>query len=286
MTGAEIYAEGITPATPKTFTLIEPTRVTVHMEYVEGSVYDEATVRVQIEHGPAATGYEPYEAAQQLYFSKSVGSVTVPRITHTLHGIPVATGGNYTDENGQEWICDEVDLTRGVLVQRIRTVTLDGSKIPSVFADGNNGGTVFGYAYDELGLSIVQNRSNKLCDRLQGPPVVNPQSYKDCEAGRWGFNSDGSNDGFLVMNVGTFETPETAAAWLADNPVEFVYILAAPTETTLTEEELAAFAALHSNKPTTTFLNRSGAYMAVEYVADTKLYIDGKLAELVAAMNA
>lgn len=32
---------------------------------------------------------------------------------NALPGIPVSSGGNYTDENGQQWICDEVDLARG-----------------------------------------------------------------------------------------------------------------------------------------------------------------------------
>lgn len=30
-----------------------------------------------------------------------------------LPGIPVTSGGNYTDQNGQQWVCDEVDLERG-----------------------------------------------------------------------------------------------------------------------------------------------------------------------------
>lgn len=36
-----------------------------------------------------------------------------------LCGIPVDTGGNYTDSTGQQWVCDEVDFKRGVFVQRI-----------------------------------------------------------------------------------------------------------------------------------------------------------------------
>ena len=36
-----------------------------------------------------------------------------------LCGIPVNTGGNYTDESGQQWICDEIDFERGVYIQRI-----------------------------------------------------------------------------------------------------------------------------------------------------------------------
>lgn len=40
-----------------------------------------------------------------------------------LCGIPVDTGGNYTDSTGQQWVCDEVDFERGVYVQRIGKIT-------------------------------------------------------------------------------------------------------------------------------------------------------------------
>ena len=40
-----------------------------------------------------------------------------------LCGIPVDTGGNYTDSTGQQLVCDEVDFERGVYVQRIGKIT-------------------------------------------------------------------------------------------------------------------------------------------------------------------
>jgi hypothetical protein len=59
------------------------------------------------------------------------------------------------------------------------------------------------------------------------------------------------------------------------------YALATPVKTPLSATEIAAYRALHTNKPNTTILNDSGAHMKVEYAADTKLYIDNKLAALV-----
>ena len=44
-----------------------------------------------------------------------------------LPGIPVDSGGNYTDESGQQWICDEIDLKRGKYVQRVGSVLADGT---------------------------------------------------------------------------------------------------------------------------------------------------------------
>lgn len=61
--------------------------------------------------------YEPYR--EQL--------LTLPTPTG-LHGIPVTSGGNYTDQSGQQWVCDEVDLERGVKVQRIDKGAFDATK--------------------------------------------------------------------------------------------------------------------------------------------------------------
>ncbi|MBR5004187.1 MAG: hypothetical protein IKY14_01825, partial [Erysipelotrichaceae bacterium] len=38
-------------------------------------------------------------------------------LPYTLHGIPVTSGGNYTDADGQEWICDEVDFAKRKYIQ-------------------------------------------------------------------------------------------------------------------------------------------------------------------------
>lgn len=45
-----------------------------------------------------------------------------------LRGIPVTSGGNYTDPSGQQWMCDEVDLKRGVRVQRVDKGAFDSTK--------------------------------------------------------------------------------------------------------------------------------------------------------------
>ena len=71
----------------------------------------------QIELGTTATAYEPYH--KQL--------LTLPT-PNGLPGIPVTSGGNYTDQNGQQWVCDEVDLERGVKVQRIDKTAFDSTK--------------------------------------------------------------------------------------------------------------------------------------------------------------
>ena len=45
-----------------------------------------------------------------------------------LRGIPVTSGGNYTDPQGRQWMCDEVDLERGVRVHRVDKTFFDNTK--------------------------------------------------------------------------------------------------------------------------------------------------------------
>ena len=64
-----------------------------------------------------STAYSPYR--EQL--------LTLPT-PNGLPGIPVASGGNYTDPQGQQWVCDEVDFGKSVKVQRIDKGAFDSTK--------------------------------------------------------------------------------------------------------------------------------------------------------------
>ena len=83
----------------------------------EGANYDSDDINVQLELGTTATAYSPYR--EQLF--------TLPT-PNGLPGIPVTSGGNYTDPQGQQWVCDEVDLERGVRVQRVDKGAFDSTK--------------------------------------------------------------------------------------------------------------------------------------------------------------
>ena len=59
--------------------------------------------------GSTPLPYEPYKPAQTLIVPTPNG----------LPGVPTIDNGNYTDASGQQWLCDEVDLKRGVYVQNV-----------------------------------------------------------------------------------------------------------------------------------------------------------------------
>lgn len=78
---------------------------------------DMASENVCMTWNASSPDYEPYR--EQL--------LTLPT-PNGLPGIPVASGGNYTDPQGQQWVCDEVDLERGVKVQRVDKAAFDSTK--------------------------------------------------------------------------------------------------------------------------------------------------------------
>lgn len=213
----------------------------------------DVTLFPQIELSDVRTDYEPYKPIQTV------------ETTHPLRGIPVTSGGNYTDENGQQWICDEVDLERGVYVQRV--------------------------ALDELNVATYYLNNRLYCKLDSGTSKYDLVSVCSHNATGIAFGN-GAKGAYTSCVVGPSILPNTVTdqstgqAWLnqqtiAGTPVTVGYVLTTPVESPLSETEIAAYRSLHTNKPSTTILNDSGAHMKVEYAADTKLYIDNKLAALV-----
>ena len=84
-------------------------KINLAMSLQEGQSYNFAIkISIWLEKLDA---YEPY-TGQSLTVSTPNG----------LPGIPVDSGGNYTDADGQQWVCDEVDFARGVYVQRVQKI--------------------------------------------------------------------------------------------------------------------------------------------------------------------
>ena len=179
-----------------------------------------------------------------------------------LPGIPVTSGGNYTDQNGQQWVCDEVDLERGVMVQRVNAVDLSTCTIT---------GTTNLAATKRLAIRLpLKGRDytvKAICNRL--PYLVS-------------FTSDtihfyvDTNHAQIFIPIG------------AKNPEEgeyiLFYVLDTPIETPLTPAEIAAYKALTAYAPDTVVQASDGAGLKLDYQRDVNIVIKN-LEDAIASMT-
>lgn len=202
----------------------------------------------------------------QVDLSDFIESNTQTFSLHTpngLPGLPVDSGGNYTDSNGQQWICDEIDFGRGKYVQRIKKAVLDGDE--KWWLASKTKYQIFGFdSKDNKGLP-------GLCDHFT-VSILNGYAL-GCET---------QTTKRIYLTTG-HETVEELKAWLKENPVTVIYGLAYPIETDIPEETMTAYRNLCTNYPSTVIQNDSGAGMEVEYVADTKQFILDQIKALVQA---
>lgn len=199
--------------------------------------------------GTEATAYEPYRTPQTLTMFTPNG----------LPGIPVSSGGNYTDENGQQWVADYRDWERGVDVQMVRLLDLTQGYKWSLWSEG---------FYINNGLSDIhrENRVFSLTTHFR-------YGSKKSSIPTFIFTGSGNNFSPIFYNTG-FETINEWKAWIEENGLQILYILAEPIETPIPAEELAAYRELHTNYPTTIITSDEECHMEVGYVADPENYIN------------
>lgn len=255
----------------------------------ENIILSDATdekIRALSIYGKTTQSWEPVpEYPAELRSAGSSGSVTVKisngkdeqlltiATPEELPGIPVSEGGNYTDPNGQQWICDEIDLKKGVYIQRIDNMTLTGeekfirdseswaSGCYKVYTRTNNPGHV----HRESMCSFLPTKANT-----------------DLANNRAAFGIGTHGNECLMVRFGTDKTEEqTSDLWKKAIQAggEVFTVLQEPIERPLTIAELAAYKKLHTYMPDTTISNGSGAGMLVEYVAITQKYLENRITD-------
>ena len=248
------YYDGKTRTSKKdAFTLSEPFRITGVMysqPYAINERYD-FLIAPQLELGTTATVYSPYR--EQL--------LTLPT-PNGLPGIPVTSGGNYTDSTGQHWVCDEVDLERGMKVQRVNAVDLSTCKITGI--------TELAVTKRLSILLSIRGRDYKteaLCNKLQfivSFTQDSPHFYVDTANAQ------------VFIPIG------------AKNPEEGEYILfyalATPIENPLTPAEIAAYKALTAYGPDTVVQASDGAGVKLVYQRDVNIAIK-RIEDAIASMT-
>lgn len=217
----------------------------------KGTNYDLNSINVQLELGSTATAYSPYHE-QLLTLQTPTG----------LPGIPVTSGGNYTDQTGQQWVCDEIDLERGVMVQRVNAVDLSTCVIT-----GSTNLAVTKRLAIRLPLVGKDYKTEALCNRLQflvSFTEDTPHFYID------------TRNTQVFIPIG------------AKNPEEGEYILfyalATPIETPLTPAEIAAYKALTTYAPDTVVQASDGAGIKLNYQRDVNLVVKN-LEDAIASMT-
>lgn len=245
------YNDGRPDTYAKTVTVDKTvmTSIRPYLQVLTGNSVNE-TVYPMFNEGSVALPWEPCKTPQSL----------IVQTTNGLPGIPVTSGGNYTDVDGQQWICDEVDFKRGKYVQRVAWVTFDGSD-DELWSFDNGGpndslsrGRVLMY-----GMCSQKLRNRVLCNRR----IYSPTGSYDTE------NTCFSNRANIYI-YGEKATVETESEWrqeLSEKPVTVLYELETPIETDLTPEQMQQFLALRSYYPTTVVTNDEDVWMKMSYKA-------------------
>lgn len=198
--------------------------------------------------------YEPYHEPQSLTLQTPNG----------LPGVPVSKDGNYTDQNGQQWVCDEIDLGRGKYVQRVNNFVLN-DKTPFDVGIGakHENSILINISVTDASNFNTLGANSMLCDRLKACEQ-NIYSIDEVSCGYTG----GANYLRVRLPISAGTEIEEIKNYLADKSFKILYIIATPIERDLTPEEIAAYKALRTYGPTTVITNDAGTGMEVAYVVE------------------
>ena len=195
-----------------------------------------------------------------------------------LPGIPVPSGGNYTDSTGQQWVCDEVDLERGVKVQRVNRLKLNALSWRYELTPTNKSDT---FISDVPASQDGTTRGYALCQYAVFDGVAYDIEMKEaCRCYVW------VKSVTLQLKAGSgVNSVDAFSEWLKARPdASIFYCLATPIETPLTPAEIAAYKTITAYGPDTVVQASDGAGVRLEYQRDVNIAIK-KLEDAVASMT-
>lgn len=193
---------------------------------------------------------------------------SVANLGISLYGIKVASGGNYTDSDGQQWLCDKVDLGKGVIERYC------GKKV-------FNGTEDWAYGSSRFRSNISDMEAFSL--RTEG--FTNLYSFASSGTPSNGYflgNTSGVAQIFVYDN--RYTSADDFKAFLSTNNLKAIYKKATPTTEPLTDSQLMALRQLQTFSDGT-FVEYGGLepFYEMGYWLDTK---NGQvLAELDAKVN-
>ena len=225
------------------------------------------TVYPMVNAGDTPLPWEPFQSKPELQISTPDG----------LPGIPVISNGNYIDPNGQQWVCDELNLAQGERLNRLKKASLVNRQWTQ--STNHRFYTSLNDASKNTGHCLV------LCNCYKGTS----EGHQLTSNNQISLYKDSGNaypsENWLYIRDDTVSTPEEMQQKMNQLNAEIIYITAGPTKTTLPQEVMDAYGKLHSNDPATTIMTDAGTGMKVKYIVDTKKYIDQKIAQKIEAVN-
>lgn len=189
-----------------------------------------------------------------------------------LRGIPVASGGNYTDKNGQRWICDEVDLERGIYIKRVAVTVLTVDRIQALSSNTNDYCIVIkppiDYKYATNIRTVLMSNRFRYEKQLKNKGVI------------FGYG----NQIRLYVDQNEIKTLDAAKEFIEKNQIEIMYEVNVHVETPLTTAEIAAYKALTAYGPDTVVQASDGAGIKLDYQRDVNLVVKN-LEDAIASMT-
>lgn len=185
-------------------------------------------------------------------------------ISRTLSAIPVTdeTIATYIDSDGQMWLADEIDFSRGVYIQRVANRRLLASDSwSSMSAEGRY--WLYGSEFDSIDSNAFCThftRSNDWADH-----TVTDNTFIVYKDESW-------NDGRLSFNTEFISLTEWQT-FLKENEVYVIYQLTEPVYTQLDDNELEYYLDTHTHYPISTVMNDSNVKMELIYNVDLKSYV-------------
>ena len=198
-------------------------------------------------------------------------TITTP---NGLPGIPVDSGGNYTDADGQQWVCDEIDCKNEAYIKNLTLIPDLSIGTFTKHADGM-------FICDVGAFSAPPGNSKILSRCTHFPSVDTQSSYGILVSLNYvivGFALAETFDNVDDFNNFLIEQREN------NTPVQLLYYQNESIETPLSEDELAAYRALTTyDGATVVSTAEEVAGIEVRYVADGEKYIDRKISEAIAS---
>ena len=220
----DCYAGG---TAPKEFTLTEGKQVDFLLTVVPETTLNNVTFRPMVMRAEITD--ETFEPCKKQY-------ITMP---YELRSVRYDTG---------ILVRDEIDLTKGINIEKTVKYTFNGSENWQVHANGF-------ILFNPQDLTVLPHYC--LCDKYT------QVWWNDLTSCDYGIFASDSYSCFICVKDKDCSTVEEFKSKLASNPITVIGIRATPIETPLTETELNAYRQLYTNKGNTTIL--SEADMEVDY---------------------